>query len=633
MTTATLARRLTLPVGGGRFRRGLIMGLAGTMLLAAVLFVGLAFGVTATNGSAIMLRTSVGGVQLAGLDRPAAEARLRAELPSLTTGHATIAAGGQDATVEFAEIGRGYEMGAMVDAAWSVGRSGGLIDHALARVRSLLADTSLPVAVHAYDAAAIDAAAQRLSAAFSVAPADASVAASKGVFVVSEGHAGLSVDAARIRAALAAAVATPDPANVTIEIAPTPVEPEITTEAAQAAAAAATGMAVDLDLVVGSGSAAQHFPIKGSIVASWIAFAPDYGVPYAARLDKAKLTAAIAALAKKVDRKPKDASYSLAGGGPGSVIPAETGRKLDVDQSVQAVIASLKKRGEGSTTPNARLAVSISQPELTTEKAQAALSKMQLISGWTTYYVPDKGNGFGNNINIPAQDIDGRVLAPGEWFDFWSSIGPINEARGFSYGGVIIGGRSFGTAIGGGICSTSTTLFNAALRAGLQMGDRLNHYYYINRYPVGLDATVYMDENWRQSMSFRNDTDWPILIRGYGGVGTVRFEVWSVPSGRSVYLSDPITSNFRSAIETTQVSTDLAPGQSVRKEYAHEGFDASVTRTVYDASGAVIHNDTYFSAYGVVNGVTLVGPSARAPASSASPKPSPSPSPSPSSSP
>ena len=625
MTTATLARRLTLPVGGGRFRRGLLIGLAGALLLAAVLFVGLSLGVAATNGSAIMPRTSVGGIPLAGLDRSSAEARLRAELPSLGSGHATIAVGDRQATVEYAEIGRGYELAQMLDAAWSVGRSGGLIADTISRVRSLVSDTTLPVVVHPYDPAAIETTAQQLASDFTFASADASVVASKGAFAVTPGHAGATVDAERIRAALASAVATTDPASVLIRIAPTPVEPEITTQAARAAAAAATGMAVDLDLVVGAKGDEDHFGVKASTVVSWIAFGPDYGVAYAARLDKAKLTAAITALVDKVDRDPKDAGFTLAGGGPGSVIPAETGRKLKVDESVQAVVAVLKQRGEGTRTPAARLVVSVTHPQLTTEKAQAALSKMQLLSGWTTYYVPDKGNGFGNNINIPAQDIDGRVLAPGEWFDFWSSIGPINEARGFSYGGVIIGGRSFGTAIGGGICSTSTTLFNAALRAGLQMGDRLNHYYYINRYPVGLDATVYMDENWRQSMSFRNDTEWPILIRGYGGVGTVRFEIWSVPNGRSVVLSDPITGNFRSAIETTQVSTDLAPGQSVRKEYAHDGFDATVTRTVYDPSGAVIHSDTYFSAYGVVNGVTLVGPSAPKP--SASPAPSPAPSP------
>ncbi len=623
MTTTTLARRLTLPVGGGPFRRGLLIGMAGVLLVAAVVFVGLSLWVATTNGTAIMPRTRVGGIQLSGLDRRSAEARLRAELPSLTNGHATVSVGGRQATIRYAEIGGGYELGQMLDAAWSVGRGGGLVGDALSRVRSLLADTSLPILVHPYDPAAIDGAARRLAAGFAVAPADGSVVASKGIFSVTSGRAGAKVDADQIRAALASAVATADPADVVIEIAPTAVEPKITTDAARAAAAAAAGIAVDLDLLVGSKADEAHFPIKAATVASWIGFGPDYGVPYGVRLDKAQLTAAVAALVTKVDRDPKDASYTLAGGGPGSVIPAQTGRKLDVDQSVAAVLASLQARGHGVTTPAARLAVSVTQPQLTTEQAHAALSKMQLISGWTTYYVPDKGNGFGNNINIPAQDIDGRVLAPGEWFDFWSSIGPINEARGFSYGGVIIGGRSFGTAIGGGICSTSTTLFNAALRAGLQMGDRANHYYYINRYPMGLDATVYMDDTWRQSMSFRNDTEWPILIRGYGGIGTVRFEVWSVPNGRSVVLSQPVTGNYRSAIETTEVSTDLAPGQSVRREYAHDGFDATVTRTVYDASGAVIHADTYFSAYGVVNGVTLVGASA-APAASASPKPSPS---------
>ena len=98
---------------------------------------------------------------------------------------------------------------------------------------------------------------------------------------------------------------------------------------------------------------------------------------------------------------------------------------------------------------------------------------MQMISSWTTYYVPAEGNGFGNNINIPAFDIDGRNLYPGEEFSFWGSIGPVTVERGYSYGGAIINGRSTqGVAIGGGICSTSTTIFNAALRAGLEMGVR-----------------------------------------------------------------------------------------------------------------------------------------------------------------
>ena len=190
------------------------------------------------------------------------------------------------------------------------------------------------------------------------------------------------------------------------------------------------------------------------------------------------------------------------------------------------------------------------RPSLTTAEAEAILPQMQMVSTWTTYYVPGDGNGFGNNINIPAFDIDGRNLAPGEWFSFWDSIGPVTEERGFMYGGVIIGGRSVaGGAFGGGICSTSTTIFNAALRMGLEMGIRANHFYYIDRYPDGLDATVYMDDNFVQDMTFRNDTEHPIVIRGFGGSGFVTFQIWSVPTGRSVVITDPVTSNHRTAIE------------------------------------------------------------------------------------
>jgi vancomycin resistance protein YoaR len=254
------------------------------------------------------------------------------------------------------------------------------------------------------------------------------------------------------------------------------------------------------------------------------------------------------------------------------------------------------------------MAVQITQPALTTEAAEAALPHMQLVSAWTTYYPPGEGNNNGANIIIPARDIDGRVLAPGEWFEFWSSIGPVTEERGFGYGGVIIGGRSFGTAIGGGICSTSTTLFNAALRYGLEIGDRANHYYYIDRYPTGLDATVYTDGNYTQTMSFRNDTEYPIVIRGSGEPGWVRFEIWSVPTGRTVVLSEPVTSNHTKARDLTEADTSLPPGTAKRVEWPHDGFDAVVTRTVTDASGAVIHADTFYSHYGTVDGVTLVNP-------------------------
>ena len=64
-------------------------------------------------------------------------------------------------------------------------------------------------------------------------------------------------------------------------------------------------------------------------------------------------------------------------------------------------------------------------------------------------------------------------MAPGAKFNFWKSVGEVSLAKGYKLGGAIINGHSVeGKTIGGGICSTSTTLFNAALRAGFDMGAR-----------------------------------------------------------------------------------------------------------------------------------------------------------------
>jgi vancomycin resistance protein YoaR len=261
-----------------------------------------------------------------------------------------------------------------------------------------------------------------------------------------------------------------------------------------------------------------------------------------------------------------------------------------------------------------QLPVTLADPALTTDTALAALPQMRLVSSWTTNYVPNDGNGFGNNISIGAWDLDGYTIAPGDWFSFWGGIGPVTLERGYRYGGAIINGRSVPNgALAGGICSTSTTLFNAAMRFGLEIGERENHFYYIDRYPTGLDATVAIVDSDVTDMTFRNDTDSPIVIRGFGTPGQVTFQLWSVPNGRTVVLGQPTISNARTATDTTQLVPSMAPGSARRVEFPHNGFDASVSRWVYASDGSLIHQNTWFSDYRAVNGITLVGPPAPAP--------------------
>ncbi|HET7026827.1 MAG TPA: VanW family protein, partial [Candidatus Limnocylindrales bacterium] len=180
----------------------------------------------------------------------------------------------------------------------------------------------------------------------------------------------------------------------------------------------------------------------------------------------------------------------------------------------------------------------------------------------------------------------------------------------------------------GGICSCSTTLFNAALRAGFEMHARKNHFYYIDRYPLGLDATVFISASGAtQTMSWRNDTKYPVLIRGYrirkGSTGYVRFDLYSVPTGRKVVIGAPVVRNVRPASDTVQYTTALAPGAQKRIEYPVDGKDVWRTVTVYQ-NGAVIHRYTYYSHYSRITGVVQIG---KRGAASTSPSPSPSPAP------
>ncbi len=355
-----------------------------------------------------------------------------------------------------------------------------------------------------------------------------------------------------------------------------------------------------------------------------VAYGPWVGAP-AAR-------AAIAALGPKVDRAPADATFLLGDGSVIGVLSGRNGTQLDVDGSLTAISLALAARAQGLPTGGALLAVTSVAPKVSTDEAKKAAPLMKVVGSWTTHFIPGIGNYNGKNISIPASFIDGYVVAPGAWFDFWKVVGVPTFAEGYGMGGAIINGHTEETgAIAGGICSTSTTLFNAALRAGYQIGDRANHYYYISRYPVGLDATVAMGTGWEQDMTWRNDTAYPVLIHAINGYGTVTFQLFSVDPQRTVSLSTPIVKNYTYATTKYEKVTTLKPGQVNQVEYASNGFDSWVTRVVRDSSGAIVHQETYYSHYATVNGLIEVGV-----ASLPSPSPTPhapSPAPSPSASP
>ena len=434
-------------------------------------------------------------------------------------------------TVTFAEIGRGPDVEAMVAEAMGIGREGNVVDRFVADARTALRGVSLTPKI-TFDA---DALAQRaLGFADSLArePRDSFVSQVDQAFTVVPAVEGRLADPApAVEAALAELGTLDAPAELTYEMPLQITPPTITTDEATTAKEDADRISAPIAIAVKD----NDQKITGSRLRSWLSFAPTADGGYGVSLDTDALPTVLKTIARNVDRSPVNASYTSANGRITGVTASRTGFKLDQKATRKQVQDLLDARVAGTAAATLEPTLKVLEPALTTAEAKAARPKMRKISQWTTYFPISEKNGFGANIWIPARLINGYVVAPGAKFDFWDAVGPVNRAKGYRSGGAIINGRTEPQgALAGGICSCSTTLFNAAARAGYEMGARRNHYYYIDRYPVGLDATVFISAGGsKQTMSFTNDTDYPLLIRGMGwrsgGSGYVKFEIFSVP--------------------------------------------------------------------------------------------------------
>jgi vancomycin resistance protein YoaR len=608
-----------------RFAAAFLFGVLGVLAVSA----GALAAFESSNAGRILPGVHVGSVDLSGLTPAEARVRLVEGYAGLADGALILVAGDTTQTVAFSAVGRRLDVDAVVAAAMSVGRSGATIERIAANVRNMVRGVDVsPLAT--FEPAALRREIQSLAAGVDVAAESAAVALAGEDFVVSSGRDGraANVDAA-VRAATTLLADPAAPASLRVTIPLEVVEPTVTTSEARAARDAAGWIALDVMLVDGP----ESWVLQGAAFRGWISFVVTAEGGYVPVVAQAGLEAGLTEIAADVARAPVDASFLVGDGNQVvGVTEGKNGRALDVPGTVETLVRLVEQRSHGLTVSRAPITSTTLEPDLTTAEATQTAPLMAPISEWTTYFPIGIKNGQGVNIWIPARDIDGYVVMPGQWFDFWKAIGPVTRERGYKDGGAIINGRTEPQgALAGGICSTSTTLFNAAIRAGLEMGARRNHYYYIDRYPIGLDATVFQSGSGSvQTMSFRNDTDQPLLIRSQrwsvGSKGYVKFVIWSVPGARDVDFSAPIIKNVKKASDTVVYTTELAPGVKERVEFPVDGKDVWVTRTVRDAQGVIIHQETYYSHYARITGIVRIG---IAPAPAPDPTPTPEPSPAP----
>ena len=180
------------------------------------------------------------------------------------------------------------------------------------------------------------------------------------------------------------------------------------------------------------------------------------------------------------------------------------GYSVDVDDLVTQ-ITTLKKKNNF----DAEIIGQMEVVEPTTD-LEDLLKNLVLISQYKTY----SGNTWAGNMNmtVAMESMTGSIIKPGEVFSFNGKTGDSNlPENGYYSAGVIVNGAS-ANGVGGGICQAATTIYNAAIRAGMTVVEREPHTWPSTYVPVGIDSAI---DYGSIDMKFRNDTDHEVYLICY----------------------------------------------------------------------------------------------------------------------
>ena len=212
---------------------------------------------------------------------------------------------------------------------------------------------------------------------------------------------------------------------------------------------------------------------------------------------------------------------------------------------------------------------------MTPEKRIADVTKAELMNSFgliSTYTTQTTSNNNRNtNIRLSAQAINGLTVMPGETFSFNQATGERTAAKGYLPAAAISGGQSR-DEIGGGVCQTSSTLFNAVVRADLEIVDRNPHAWPSSYVEKGFDATV----NWPGlDFQFKNNTEWPVFLVASYANRKVTVSVYGMSLGADMRIDlESVTTRTLPQPEGINyvINAELKPGESKKTVTGRKGY-------------------------------------------------------------
>lgn len=280
----------------------------------------------------------------------------------------------------------------------------------------------------------------------------------------------------------------------------------------------------------------------------------------------------------------------------------QIGYRLDVETSIDTVYNRLVKEWDENPCSIA-LNIDVDEPRGSVEE----LEKVQDVLGSFTTSFKTSGTARSANVTNACELIDGFTLYPGEEFSTLNEITPFSTANGYYAAASYLNGKVV-DSLGGGICQVSTTLYNAVLKAELEVTERYNHSMIVNYVDPSADAAI--AESAGKDFKFINTTDAPVYIEGIIKDKQITFNIY----GQESRNADRKVTYVSEVIEVINPTTDIitadpghAIGYVVVNQSAHIGYKAKLWKIVTENGKEVERSQVNYSSYKMTPRYATVG--------------------------
>ena len=291
-------------------------------------------------------------------------------------------------------------------------------------------------------------------------------------------------------------------------------------------------------------------------------------------------------------------------------VEGKPGVDLMVEKSAVAIADYISTDWDGKDA-TIELLVEKDEPRGTKKE----LSTIQDVLGTFNTNFGTAVDGRTKNINVASGKLDGTVVYPGEVVSVAEAIGPTTAENGYFPAGSYENGTTVET-YGGGVCQVSTTLYNAVIRAELEVVTRAAHSMVVGYVEPSMDAAI---ADGAMDFQFKNNQKTPIYIESYTSGGNLYFTIYGKetrPANRKVEFVSEVTSQTDPQKEYVAVG-DQPIGYVETTTKPHIGYTARLWKVVYEdgveVSRDVFNNSKYNPSKEVISvGIASANPEAQA---------------------